>query len=149
MRSQEFRVDSLLSPADAGATGGPNLHVISPSGTNRFHGSLFEFLRNNIFDASEPAWASAGEDQQPLRLNQFGGSLGGPIVRDKTFFFLASEAYRQNWGYPVIGGCRARRSVLPFPPVRLCIAILNAYPVQGPRTILTPWAEPRTRTLTS
>ena len=60
-------------------------------------------MRNNIFDAAEPEWASNGETQQPLRLNQFGGSLGGPIKRDKTFFFLASEAYRQNWGYPVSG----------------------------------------------
>ena len=99
----EFRVDTLLATAEEGATGGAQLAVTSPSGTNRFHGRLFEFLRNNSFDAPEPLWASNGEAQQPLRLNQFGGSLGGPIVHDKTFFFLASEAYRQIWGYPVSG----------------------------------------------
>ena len=97
----EFRVDTLLATADEGATGGAQLAVTSPSGTNRFHGRLFEYLRNNYFDAPEPLWASNGEKQQPLRLNQFGGSLGGPIVHDKTFFYIASEAYRQVWGYPV------------------------------------------------
>lgn len=99
----EFRVDTLLATAEEGATGGAQLAVISPSGTNRYHGRLFEFLRNNYFDAPEPSWASNGESQQPLRLNQFGGSVGGPIVRDRTFFYLASEAYRQVWGYPVSG----------------------------------------------
>ena len=135
---QEVRVDSLLSPADAGATGGPQLAVSSPSGTNRFHGSLFEYLRNNYFDAGEPSWASGGEGLQPLRLNQFGGSIGGPIVRDKTFFFFTSEAYRQNWGYPVIG-------YVPTPAFRATVSrdspvysIINAYPVAGPRTILIP-----------
>ncbi|WP_263351656.1 TonB-dependent receptor [Acidicapsa acidisoli] len=135
---QEVRVDSLLSPAEAGATGGPQLAVTSPSGTNQFHGRLFEYLRNDDFDATEPAWASGGEAQQPLRLNQFGGSLGGPIVRDKTFFFIASEAYRQNWGYPVIG-------YVPTPAFRATVAsnspiypIINAFPLAGPRTILIP-----------
>jgi hypothetical protein len=69
---QEFRVDSLLASAENGGTGGPQLDVTSPSGTNRFHGRLFEFLRNSAFDAPVPQWASEGETQQPLRLNQFG-----------------------------------------------------------------------------
>ena len=56
----EFRVDTLLATADEGATGGAQLAVTSPSGTNRFHGRLFEFLRNNYFDAPEPLWASNG-----------------------------------------------------------------------------------------
>ena len=135
---QEVRVDSLLSPAEAGATGGPQLSVTSPSGTNRFHGRFFEYLRNDAFDAPEPAWASGGEALQPLRLNQFGGSIGGPIVRDKTFFFLASEAYRQNWGYPVIG-------YVPTPSFRATVSssspiypIMNAYPAAGPATLLIP-----------
>ena len=135
---QEFRVDSLMSPAESGGTGGPQLDVTSPTGTNRFHGSLFEYLRNDLFDAAEPSWASGGEAQQPLRLNQFGGSVGGPMVRDKTFFFLASEAYRQNWGYPVIGYVPSpafRKTVPASSPVH---AIINSYPVAGPRTLLVP-----------
>ena len=135
---QEFRVDSLLSPAESGGTAGPQLNVTSSSGTNRFHGGLFEYLRNNVFDATEPSWASGGESQQPLRLNQFGGSLGGPIVRDKTFFFLASEAYRQNWGYPVIGWVPAPAYRATVPSSSPIYPIMNAYPVEGPRTTLIP-----------
>ena len=126
---QEFRVDSLMASAEEGGTGGPQLAVTSPSGTNRFHGRLFEFLRNNVFDAPEPAWASNGETQQPLRLNQFGGSLGGPIVHDKTFFFVASEAYRQNWGYPVSGD---------VPSAALIATVPTSSPIYG---IITPSRE--------
>jgi hypothetical protein len=135
----EFRVDSLMATADEGATGGAQLAVTSPTGTNRFHGRLFEYLRNNIFDARLPEWASNGEAQQPLRLNQFGGSLGGPIVRDKTFFFIASEAYRQNWGYPVSGDVPSQLLIATVPSTSPVYAILHAYPGAGPKRILTPW----------
>lgn len=134
----EFRVDSLMSTAEAGGTGGPQLAVTSPSGSNRFHGRLFEYLRNDYFDATEPTWASGGEAQQPLRLNQFGGSVGGPIVHDKTFFFLASEAYRQNWGYPTIGWVPDPAYRANVPSSSPVYALMNAFPVAGPRTILTP-----------
>ncbi|MGA3081674.1 MAG: TonB-dependent receptor [Terracidiphilus sp.] len=135
----EFRVDTLTAPAEEGATGGAQLDVTSPSGTNRFHGRLFEYLRNNAFDAPLPAWASNGEAQQPLRMNQFGGSLGGPIVRDRTFFFLASEAYRQNWGYPVSADVPSAALIATVPNSSPVYGIMNAFPGAGPRTILTPW----------
>jgi hypothetical protein len=135
----EFRVDSLLSTAEGGATGGAQLNVVSSSGTNRFHGRLFEYLRNNIFDAPEPTWASNGESQQPLRLNQFGGSLGGPIVRDKTFFFLASEAYRQVWGYPTSGDVPSAAFKATIPSSSPVYGIVNGYPGAGPKTFLTPY----------
>jgi hypothetical protein len=135
----EFRVDSLLATAEEGATGGAQLAVTSPAGTNRFHGRLFEYLRNDIFDAPVPTWASNGEAQQPLRLNQFGGSLGGPIVRDKTFFYLASEAYRQNWGYPVSGDVPSQSLKATVPSTSPVYAIINGFPGAGPKRILTPW----------
>jgi Carboxypeptidase regulatory-like domain len=135
---QEFRVDSLLSPAESGGTAGPQLNITSSSGTNHFHGRLFEYLRNNAFDAPEPSWASGGEAQQPLRLNQFGGSLGGPVVRDRTFFFVASEVYRQSWGYPVIGWVPAPAYRATVPSSSPIYPIMNAYPVDGPRTTLIP-----------
>ena len=135
----EFRVDSLLATAEGGATGGAQLAVISPSGTNRFHGRLFEFLRNNVFDAPEPLWASNGESQQPFRLNQFGGSLGGPIVHDKTFFYLASEAYRQVWGYPTSGDVPSAAFKATIPSSSPVYGIVNAYPGAGPKTFLTPY----------
>lgn len=139
---REFRVDSLMSTAEAAGTGGPQLAVSSSSGTTQFHGRAFEYLRNDVFDASVPDWASKGAPQQPLRLNQFGGSLGGPIVRENTFFFLASEAYRQNWGYPVIG-------YVPDPSFRAIVPndspvypLINAYPLTGPRSELSPTIDP-------
>jgi len=127
---QEFRVDSALATAEAGGTGGGQLAVTSPSGTNRLHGNAFEFLRNNAFDALQPV--PAGTAQQPLRLNQFGGAFGGPIVRDKTFFFLAYEGYRQHWGFPLPGSVPSdsfRAQVAAQSPV--LIPILNAYPDNG------------------
>src|SRR5262249_16807019 len=99
----EFRVDSLMSTSEEGATSVAQLTVTSPSGTHRLPGRVSDYLRNDVFDAPLPDWAAHGIGQQPLRLNQFGGSIGGPVIHDKTFFFLASEAYRQNWGYPVSG----------------------------------------------
>jgi hypothetical protein len=133
----EFRVDSLMSTAEDGATGGAQLDVSSPSGTNEFHGRLFEYLRNDFFDAPLPKWASNGESQQPLRLNQFGGSLGGPIVRGKTFFFLASEAYRQNWGYPVSADVPSPAFRQTVPSSSPIYAIMNGFPTAGPKSILT------------
>jgi hypothetical protein len=135
----EFRVDTLLATAEEGATGGAQLAVVSPTGTNQFHGRLFEFFRNNIFDAPEPLWASNGESQQPLRLNQFGGSLGGPIVHDKTFFFFASEAYRQVWGYPTSGDVPSAAFKATIPTSSPVYEIVNAYPGAGPKTVLTPY----------
>lgn len=135
----EFRVDTLLATAEEGGTGGAQLALVSPAGTNQFHGRLFEFFRNNIFDAPEPLWASNGESQQPLRLNQFGGSLGGPIVHDKTFFFLASEAYRQVWGYPTSGDVPSAAFKAIIPTSSPVYEIVNAYPGAGPKRVLTPY----------
>jgi hypothetical protein len=136
---QEFRVDTLTASAEEGGTGGPQLDVTSPSGTNRFHGRLFEYFRNDIFDAPEPGWASHGETQQPLRLNQFGGAFGGPIKRDKTFFFLASEAYRQRWGYPVSGDVPSASLLATVSPQSPIYPIITAFPGAGPNRFLTPW----------
>jgi hypothetical protein len=135
----EFRVDSLMATAEEGSTGGAQLDVSSPSGTNHFHGRLFEYVRNDVFDAPLPDWASNGEAQQPLRLNQFGGSLGGPIVRGKTFFFIASEAYRQNWGYPVSGDVPSESLKATVPSTSPVYAIINGFPGAGPKRFLTAW----------
>jgi len=124
----EFRVDSMLSTPEVGATGGPQLAVISPSGTNQFHGDAFEYFRNNVFDALQPVPLTT-TPQPPFHLNQFGASLGGPVVREKTFFFLAYEGYRQNWGFPLLGyvpSAAFRAQVAADSPVLM--PILNAYP---------------------
>jgi hypothetical protein len=65
--------------------------------------------------------------------------MGGPIVRDKTFFFLAAEAYRQNWGYPVSGDVPSESFKATVPSTSPVYAIINGYPGAGPKRILTPW----------
>jgi hypothetical protein len=151
---QEFRVDTLTSTAEEGGTGGAQLAVTSPSGTNRFHGRIFEYLRNNFFDAPLPEWGTPAvwtpsletqpEPQQPLRLNQFGGSLGGPIVRGKTYFFLASEAYRQNWGYPASGDVPSAALAATVPSTSPVSAIIRAFPGPGPKTSEFATSDPNT-----
>ena len=122
---QEFRVVSMLATAETGATAGGQMAVTSASGANQFHGSAFEFLRNDIFDARE----FIDPSKPAFRLNQFGGSLGGPIVRDKTFFFAAYEGYRQTLGQTLVGFVPTdafRQQVAAQSPALL--PFLNAYP---------------------
>ena len=79
--------------AQGGFSLGPQMNVITKPGTNSFHGSLFEFFRNDALDAHD--YFETG-DKQPLRLNQFGANLGGPIFRSKVFFFVNYEGVRQR-----------------------------------------------------
>jgi Carboxypeptidase regulatory-like domain len=99
----EIRVDPMLTTAQTGATAGAQLNLASPSGTNQFHGDAYDFLRNDIFDATDPIDALNPTHQPPFHLNQFGGSFAGPIQYDKTFFFAAYEGYRQDLGQTLIG----------------------------------------------
>ena len=91
---REFRVLTNAFPAQHGVTMGSQVTVVSKSGSNAFHGSAFEFLRNDKLDARD---FFAGE-KPPLRRNNFGGAFGGPIVQDKTFFFLTYEGLRERLG---------------------------------------------------
>ena len=90
----EFRVNSGLAPAESGLGAGGNITVISKGGSNRYRGSLFDYFRDDALDS-----ASKYDDQkQELKLNQFGGSIGGPIAHNKTFFFGSFEGLRQTTG---------------------------------------------------
>lgn len=93
---QEFRVDSSNYPAEYGTGTGGQINVIGKSGGNEFKGSLFYYLRNDVFDARN---FFDGADKSPLRLNQFGGSFGGPIIKNKLFFFGSYEGLRQRAGF--------------------------------------------------
>jgi hypothetical protein len=95
----EFRVSSSVYTADQGGSAGAIVSIVSKTGTNAFHGGVFEFLRNNVFDARSPFDTNI----PPFRLNQFGGSLGGPIQKDRTFFFMDYEGLRQRLDTTVIG----------------------------------------------
>jgi hypothetical protein len=72
-----------------------NINVITKSGTNQLHGSLFEAAQNRVFNAKS-AFLTPGSPKPPVHINQFGGSLGGPIRRDQLFFFVSYEGYRQQ-----------------------------------------------------
>jgi Carboxypeptidase regulatory-like domain len=95
---QEVRVITNLPPAELGRTAGAVVDLITKSGTNQLHGSAFEFFRNDAMDANNFFANRAGLSINELRQNQFGGSLGGPIIKDKTFFFGDYEGYRQVAG---------------------------------------------------
>lgn len=96
---QEFKVLTYNYSAEYGTRAGPTVLVTTKSGTNALHGSLFEFFRNTKLDARS-FFASSREQ---FNLNQFGGSLGGPIQKDKTFFFADYEAKMQRHGIPFVG----------------------------------------------
>ncbi len=96
---QEFKVLTYNYSAEYGTRAGPTVLVTTKSGSNQFHGSLFEFFRNTKLD-SRSYFASTKEQ---FNLNQFGGALGGAIKKDKTFFFLDYQAKMQRHGIPELG----------------------------------------------
>lgn len=106
---QEFRVESLVLGAQYGSTVGATTTIITKSGTNSFHGSAYEFFRNDKLNAREfyeynkldsNGNQIAGTARNPLRFNQFGATLGGPIIKDKLFFFGSFEAARTRVSLP-------------------------------------------------
>ncbi len=96
---QEFRIESNNYPAEYGTGTGGQISVITKSGTNQWHGSLFEYIRNNALDARN---FFDGAVNSKLRLNQFGASVGGPVIKDKLFFYAGVEGLRQRTGAPIV-----------------------------------------------
>jgi hypothetical protein len=99
---QEFKVVSHTDSAEFGGVLGGVVNVVTKSGTNEFHGSAWEFARNNVFDA-RTYFLPQTADKANFMQNQFGGSIGGPVIlpklyhgRDKTFFFGAYQGFRYN-----------------------------------------------------
>ena len=93
---QEFRVITNSYPADEGRFGGATVTMISKSGTNDFHGTLFEFLRNDKLNANRWLPGTAILQKDPLHRNQFGGTVGGPVIKNKTFFFGTYSGLRER-----------------------------------------------------
>ena len=92
---QEFSVITTNYSAEYGKTSGGVINAVTRSGTNQFHGSAYEFIRNSALDARNYFDAAT---IAPFRRNQFGGTIGGPVLRDKTFFFFNYEGLRQALG---------------------------------------------------
>ena len=124
---EEFDVKAQTFGADVeGGTAGAQVSVVSPAGTNAFHGSVFDYFRNNDIEARSPF---DGTSPNPFLLNQFGGSFGGPIVKNKLFFYANYEGLRQRLDGTQIG-------LVPSPSLiarasatsPALLPLLNAYP---------------------
>ena len=135
----EFRVASGLAPAESGLGAGGNITVVTKSGSNAFRGSGFWYTRNDALDTA----SKYDDKKQPLELNQFGGSLGGPIASGRTFFFGSYEGLKQNTGLSfteAVPSDEARRRILAGEPVgsgagqsaartQAVAPLLNGFPV--------------------
>lgn len=98
---QEFKVQTANFDAAFGRGAGANVDLITKSGTNRFHGSAWEFFRNTVLNANDFFAKRTGQPRGVLNQNQFGGALGGPIRKDRTFFFVAYEGLAERNGIGV------------------------------------------------
>ena len=115
---EEFNIEKTSYAPEFGGKSGAVINVVSKSGSNSLHGSLFEFVRNDVFDAKN-FFDSPAAPIPPFRQNQFGGSLGGPVRKNKTFFFLSYEgqtvrkSLTQTFSVPTVAMRRGDFSGLP------------------------------------
>ena len=107
---QEYKVQTSNVPAEFGNTAGGVINVVTKSGANQVHGSLYDFLRNDFFDANNFFANAASQKIAPIRFNQFGAAVGGPVYipkvydgRNKTFFFFSYEGLRWVRAYTTTG----------------------------------------------
>ena len=128
---EEYRVSSALYDAEYGTQSGGQIDVVTKSGTNEFHGSLFGYLRNSVFDARNfnDFDINGNPAIPPFRFGQYGMSVGGPIVKDKLFFFLNYEGLRQYGGATtrvLVPSPSIQRQTLAQSP-QMC-SVLQAFP---------------------
>jgi hypothetical protein len=98
---KEYTILAGTFQAEYGLGMGSQMVAVSKGGTNQWHGDVFEYLRNNAFDANTFFNNQADVPKAPLQKNQFGGAFGGPIKKDKTFFYAVYEGIRLNQGVPI------------------------------------------------
>ena len=93
---KEFRVETNMYSAQYGRSGGAVINIVTSSGTNAYHGTIYEYHRNKALDARPHFYTGSRENQPQYLLNQFGIAGGGPVIKNKTFFFGSFEGYRQK-----------------------------------------------------
>src|SRR5260370_1219794 len=93
---QEFQINQNGFSAEFGRAGGAVINVVTKSGTNQWHGSAFEYFRDESLNSNTPILTARGVKRPKSQINQFGGTLGGPIKKDRAFFFFAYEGQRSN-----------------------------------------------------
>jgi len=125
---QEFRIDTSSYPAEMGTGTGGQISFITKSGGNTFRGSAFEYIRNDYFDARN-RFNAKGVGNPKFRLNQFGGSFGGPIIKDKLFFFATYEGLRQSWAAPYTQATLSNYTKSLIPTTSAVYPLLAAFPV--------------------
>lgn len=95
---QEFIVQTSLYDASGGRNSGGNVAAVTKSGTNDFHGNVYEFFRNRVLNANDFFLNASGQDKPVLSRNQFGGTLGGPVIKDRVFFFGSYQGTHERNG---------------------------------------------------
>src|SRR5256885_417858 len=112
-------IDATTYGVEYGKRSGGQVNIVTQSGTNLFHGTAFEFLRNDALDATDFITNAAGGTKPAFRRNDFGAAAGGPIRKDKTFIFGNYEGYRQTLtqtNLAIVPNDNARRGLLPIGP---------------------------------
>ena len=122
---QEFKVDNSAIGAEHGHVSGAIVNLVTRSGTDQVHGDVFEFFRNDALDARN-FFEFTTPDPHPFQRNQFGGSLGGPIRRGRTFYFASYEGFRQRQGVDLnsVVLSDAQRAAATDPVIRQLIPLI-------------------------
>lgn len=122
---QEFKVQTGQYDASYGRNAGASVDLVTRSGTNGFHGNVFEFFRNTVLNANDYFANEAGQPRGVLDENQFGGTFGGPIKRDKAFFFGSYQGTRQRDG--IAPSCTSTMVLPPLTNDRSALAIAQIF----------------------
>ena len=123
---EEFQINSSNYSAEFGRAGGAVTNVVTKSGTNDFHGSAFEYLRDRYMNANTWINNSRGIPRQPYHINQFGGTVGGPVVKNKDFFFFNYDGQRRHLPNPVFLGVPIPAALAADPANQSKIQLLNS-----------------------
>ena len=129
---QEFRIQTSTYAPEFGRTPGGQISIVTRSGTNQFHGTVFDYLRNSVLDANDWFADQQGLPKPEERQNDFGGVLGGPIIKDRTFFFFSYEGQRLRLPQVAltdVPDLNARQTAMPA-----LQPFLNAFPLPSPNT---------------
>jgi len=129
---QEFRIETSTYAPEFGRTPGGQISIVTRSGTNQFHGTVFDYLRNDALDANDWITDQHGLPKPQERQNDFGGTLGGAVLKNRTFFFFSYEGQRLRLpqvGISDVPDLNARQSAAPA-----LQPFLNAFPLPGPNT---------------
>lgn len=154
----EFKVQTSLYDATFGRAGGGNIQIVTKSGTNNLHGTLYEYFSNDAFNANNPFLKAADARQPVLKRSYFGGAVGGPVRRDGIFFFISYQGIRERNGIsnsissniliaPGLTDDRSEqrlRTTFNLPSINpVALALLNARSARGEFLIPTPNANGR------